>query len=99
MRTRLIAISCLALCLGAGLAGAAERPVPRCFGAASRDPVKPCTNPALRLRVTPTPKAALRAPNSRCIRLHIERLVRTCWFGTRKADAKVTIALVGDSHA
>jgi hypothetical protein len=95
MRLSAVLISAVVLCLCATLADAA----PRCYGAASRDTVKPCRNPDLTLRVTPTPKAALKTPNSRCIRLHVEQLVRTCWFGTRKADAKATVALVGDSHA
>src|SRR3954464_9120580 len=72
---------------------------PRCYGAASRDLQKPCTNPSLRLKVTPTPNQALLRPNSICNRLHVEGLVRTCWWGARAKSAKATVALIGDSHA
>src|SRR3954454_12869743 len=47
-------------------AAAAATKVPRCFGAASRDTVKPCHNPALRYRVIPSPDDALLAPNAPC---------------------------------
>jgi hypothetical protein len=94
---RLILLT-IALALSTTIAGAVEKS-PRCYGAASRDTVKPCHNPDLALKVQPTPKAALKAPNSLCNRLHVEHLVRTCWFGTPKKKASRTIALVGDSHA
>src|SRR3954452_4127815 len=81
------------------VASASAADKPRCYGAASRDPQKPCNNPDLRLKVTPTPTQALLKPNSICNRLHVEDLVRTCWWGARSKDAKTTVALVGDSHA
>jgi len=94
----------LLIALAAALAltvapGAAAKDTPRCYGAASRDPLKPCENPSLRLKVTPTPGQALLKPNAICNVLHVEDLVRACWFGARKAEAKTTVALMGDSHA
>ena len=86
-------------CSCSTVASAAAADKPRCYGAASRDPQKPCTNPNLRLKVTPTPNQALLRPNSICNRLHVEDLVRTCWWGARAKDSKTTVALIGDSHA
>ena len=77
----------------------ASAATPRCYGAAARDPFKPCFNPRLSLRVTPSPGKALLTPNAPCNRLQIRDLVRACWFGARKRDGKVTVAVVGDSHA
>jgi hypothetical protein len=96
--TRLIRFTLAALLL-LTVASAAAADKPRCYGAASRDPQRLCSNPDLRLKVTPTPTQALLKPNSICNRLHVEDLVRTCWWGARSKDAKTTVALVGDSHA
>jgi hypothetical protein len=96
--TRLIRLT-LVLLLLSTVATAAAADKPRCYGAASRDPQKPCNNPSLRLKVTPTPTQALLKPNSICNRLHVEDLVRTCWWGARAKNAKTTVALIGDSHA
>ena len=71
---------------------------PRCFGAASRDPMKPCSNRALRLMVVPTPLEAANRPNSPC-RFTQTRPFHVCAFGVPRAKATDTIALVGDSHA
>ena len=98
MLIRLVRLTLAALIL-IGVASAAAADKPRCYGAASRDPQKPCSNPNLRLKVTPTPNQALLRPNSICNRLHVEDLVRTCWWGARAKDSKTTVALVGDSHA
>lgn len=98
MLTRLVRLTLAALLL-AGVASAAAADKPRCYGAAARDPQKPCTNPNLRLKVIPTPNQALLRPNSICNRLHVEDLVRTCWWGARAKASKTTVALVGDSHA
>jgi hypothetical protein len=89
----------LALVLMLAVAAGASAATPRCSGAAARDPLKPCLNPMLNLRVKPTPDDALLVPNAPCNRLHIEDLVRTCWFGVHKKDGKVTVAVIGDSHA
>jgi len=96
--TRLIRFTLAALLL-LTVASAAAADKPRCYGAASRDPQNPCSNPNLRLKVTPTPNQALLRPNSICNRLHVEGLVRTCWWGARAKDSRTTVALIGDSHA
>jgi hypothetical protein len=96
--TRLVRLTLVLLLLGT-VATAAAADKPRCYGAASRDPQTPCDNPNLRLKVTPTPTQALLKPNSICNRLHVEDLVRTCWWGARAKGAKTTVALIGDSHA
>jgi SGNH domain (fused to AT3 domains) len=95
---RLVRLTLAAVIL-LGVATAAAADKPRCYGAASRDPQKPCNNPSLRLKVTPTPTQALLKPNSICNRLHVEDLVRTCWWGARAKVSETTVALIGDSHA
>ena len=72
---------------------------PRCFGAASRDPLHPCHNRALRLMVRPSPADALLAPNAPCFPTEHTRLLLVCAFGTPITEATATVALVGDSHA
>ena len=73
-----------------GLAAAA------CFGAASRDPEVPCTNPALERTVTPSLAAARTLPNSPC-RSIAAGSPSVCRFGD--PGGATTVALVGDSHA
>ena len=70
----------------------------RCFGAASRDPLKPCRNPALDLKVFPTPDDALLYPNSPC-EPNYQAVPVECRFGVPLEEAKGTVALIGDSHA
>jgi hypothetical protein len=72
---------------------------PRCFGAASRDPVRPCVNRDLRLRVIPTPIDALLLPQSPCSKFAEIDLVKPCRFGSLQDPPNEDIALVGDSHA
>jgi hypothetical protein len=67
---------------------------PACFGAAARDPLRPCANPALRGTVRPLPDEARTLPNSAC--RPVERQPPVCAFG---ASAGPVIALIGDSHA
>jgi hypothetical protein len=38
-------------------------------------------------------------PNAVCYRLHVEDLLRPCWFGAPRSQAQTEVALVGDSHA
>jgi len=71
---------------------------PRCFGAAARNPRRRCRNAALRLAVVPTPQDALISPNSACQPIAARKLY-PCAFGSRRAVARRTFALVGDSHA
>ena len=81
---------------GAIHARAALFAAPRCFGAAARDPWRPCRNPALRTTVTPTPSEALLTPNAPCRPTHQDAVVSPCLFGL---DADTQVALIGDSHA
>jgi hypothetical protein len=71
----------------------------RCFGAASRDPRHVCDNRRLRHAVVPAPDEAVTATNSPCTPLEVSGLVMPCEFGVPAADARFTVALVGDSHA
>ena len=82
------------LVLVAGEAGAE----PRCWGAASRDPLAPCENPRLRYTVSPSPREALDAPNAPCATSTYDEPTR-CTFGSTSDDAVSTMALIGDSHA
>jgi len=73
-----------------------------CFGAASRDPLTRCTDPALRLTIFPAPADALLEPNAPCVPGGRTSLLYPCTFGVRRAatsHATGTLALVGDSHA
>ena len=70
---------------------------PECFGAASRDPARPCRNPRVRLMVVPTPIEAAKRRNAPC-ELHVG-LPSVCEFGVPAKRAERTIALIGDSHA
>ncbi len=72
---------------------------PGCFGAAARDPLKPCSNPALRLSVVPLPVAAKTMEYAPCDPFHRENGLSQCDFGVKREEANRTIALVGDSHA
>jgi hypothetical protein len=72
---------------------------PRCFGAASRDPVKPCRNPRLKRMVRPRPADALLEPNSECQLGERSGELNPCHFGVPPEQATETIALIGDSHA
>lgn len=71
----------------------------RCFGAASRDPRKPCRNPKLARTVVPTPDTAVITPNLPCTPLKQIGLVIPCEFGVPAAEARNSVALIGDSHA
>jgi hypothetical protein len=71
---------------------------PRCFGAQSRDPLAPCTNPRLRPRVTPTPAQARAPVVISCDIVGKLASKEVCAFGGEDG-AQRTIALVGDSHA
>jgi peptidoglycan/LPS O-acetylase OafA/YrhL len=73
---------------------------PDCFGAAARDPRRPCRNPRLRLTVVPTPleaKAHLR--DESCKQIGQIAGKQVCAFGAAADDASRTVALLGDSHA
>lgn len=72
---------------------------PRCFGAAARDPGRPCHDAALRLAVRPSPADAPSLPNSPCAPLARHGGPPVCAFGVRPSEAVAAVALVGDSHA
>ena len=72
---------------------------PLCFGAASRDPQRPCSNPKLAYTVVPSPVQARKLGNAPCKIVEERGRVRACAFGVAPAKAKATIALIGDSHA
>ncbi|MEA2195252.1 MAG: hypothetical protein QOG42_1686, partial [Solirubrobacteraceae bacterium] len=72
---------------------------PPCFGAAARNPLSPCENPALRTQVVPLPVAAKTEDYAPCERFHREGGLSQCDFGVAPGTATRTIALVGDSHA
>lgn len=71
----------------------------RCFGAASRDVRRPCRNSKLARAVVPTPDVAEITPNLPCTPLKQDGLIIPCEFGTPAAEARKTVALIGDSHA
>jgi hypothetical protein len=72
---------------------------PRCFGAASRDPQRPCRNGRLTKMVRPHPLDALLEPNSECKLGDRSGELTPCSFGVDPAEAAATVALIGDSHA
>jgi peptidoglycan/LPS O-acetylase OafA/YrhL len=73
---------------------------PRCFGAAARDPHRPCSNSGLRLTVVPTPLEAAHRGNAPCTRgITYEQNLQLCAWGVRPAHATARVLLVGDSHA
>jgi hypothetical protein len=104
------AAGCAAALLIASLAGGAvpvqdpaarvaQESTPRCFGAASRDPRRPCRNPRLRDMVVPTPREARRGVNAPCDPVERVGQVGVCAFGAPAESAASAVALVGDSHA
>ncbi len=70
-----------------------------CFGAAARDPLHPCQNRALRLKVVPAPAVARAERNAPCAHFRREEGVSVCEFGLPAGPGTRTVALVGDSHA
>jgi len=85
-----------ALTVGAGAAPVLRQ---RCFGAASRDTRRPCSNPRLARAVVPTPDEAVIGQNLPCTPLAQIGFILPCEFGVPAAAATSTIALIGDSHA
>jgi SGNH domain (fused to AT3 domains) len=97
---------CLAAAAAAALAVSAPgasrpsaSPTQKCFGAAARDPQRPCTNRHLQLTVVPTPAQARDRPNAPCTIIERSGPFRVCEFGVAASSATGTIALLGDSHA
>lgn len=96
-RSTLLAALALALPLlaaGAGSApGATRRP---CFGAAARDTVHRCANPAR--TVTPAPDAPDPDPSAGCDPVAAQPDL-VCTFGASRRRATAQVALIGDSHS
>ena len=84
-----------AIALGATAAPAGS--APECYGAAARDPARPCDNPALRLQAKPHPLDAQLEPGLRC-RVLTRKPLRVCAFGTSRRRATGDFVLLGDSH-
>jgi hypothetical protein len=78
--------------VGAGSPAAAA---PRCFGAAARDPVRPCVNRAKTVTAFDDPA---RRSSVRC-KAEDDDQLQVCAFGASRATARATFAIVGDSHA
>ena len=69
-----------------------------CFGAAARDPEKPCVNRKLNLTAIPTPYNAPLEPSAPCTPIeHVSP--SACAFGPPASRSLSSIALLGDSHA
>ena len=79
----------------APLAGAQGRSS-KCFGAASRDPDRPCTNKGLNFVAIPSPFAAVLEPSAPCAPIP-GSVPDACTFGS--AGARSGVALMGDSHS
>lgn len=70
-----------------------------CFGAAARDPARPCENPDLRLSVEPSLRRSQDLQDPYCDTREAVGTLAVCTFGAAAADAAGAFALVGDSHA
>lgn len=92
---------------GASAAQAAVAVDPPCFGAAARDLYSPpCSNPDLRLQVSPTPlelrtdyAGVLKADGCARKDRSSEGVYQSCTFGPPAVSAARAVALIGDSHA
>jgi hypothetical protein len=90
-----VTLAVLAGVLAMSALGASQ---PRCFGAASRDPLHPCHNPALDRTAVPSLDNVLLEPSAPCFevrRAHPE----VCTFGVKTSGSKRRIVLMGDSHS
>ena len=89
------------LAFGAGSAvplAAGDATTTACFGAAARDPEKPCVNRRLSFTAIPSPYDAPLEPSARCEPIHGVRPA-ACSFGPPRGRAVSSVALIGDSHA
>jgi hypothetical protein len=84
---------------GAVAAGVVLLAVAPCFGAAARDPARPCSNPALRNSVEPPPARAKIIADPLCDNVLHHGFITACSFGAMPEEAERTFALIGDSHA
>ena len=89
-----------ALLLAMAISAGGEPPTDSaCFGAAARDPARPCSDPRLLRSVVPSPAQARKLPNSPCAPVERRAAMNVCGFGADPGVATRTVALVGDSHA
>ncbi|MDP2710513.1 MAG: SGNH hydrolase domain-containing protein [Solirubrobacteraceae bacterium] len=72
---------------------------PPCFGAAARDPRRPCENVALRGTAQPQPERARYILDSYCNAIERVQLLTICEFGAEAGRAARSFVLIGDSHA
>jgi SGNH domain (fused to AT3 domains) len=91
-----LVVACL---LAGGTSTRAQTSDPDCFGAAARDPLRPCANPALKLSVVPSPLTARKQKNPPCLAQHPFVGKDICEFGARIKGSTGAIAVIGDSHA
>jgi len=79
-------------------AGRIHAGTPACFGAAARDPQRPCSNHELDRTAIPSPYDAPLEPSEPCE--PIERAQPSaCSFGLSRERARRSVALAGDSHS
>jgi hypothetical protein len=74
--------------------GTYQENTPACFGAAARDPLRPCVNPTLAIYPSSDDPHALDPGAAGCQ----DDPVGACVFGTAPQEAKGHFAIVGDSH-
>ncbi|WP_313406321.1 acyltransferase family protein [Aeromicrobium sp.] len=74
---------------------------PKCFGAASHDPEKPCENPELDRLQIPEPRSANgdRPPEGWCSQRPVGEPIKPCTGGDWTDPDTLKVAIVGDSHA
>ena len=99
MRRRLGLLAVVAACLLAGGTSSRAQTDPACFGAAARDPLKPCANPSLALSVVPSPRVARTQKNPPCLAMHPFVGKDICEFGHPATGSQGAVAVIGDSHA
>lgn len=98
-------VALVALAPAAGASGGASPSLdaraaatPACFGAAARDPERPCTNPALNRTAIPSPYDAPLEPSEPCEPID-GTSPAACSFGPPRTRALRSVALAGDSHS
>src|SRR4051794_34246091 len=94
---KLAFVAALVIAVLALPASGASRSETRCFGAAARDPAHPCRDATS--TVVPDPAVARTLPNAPCTAVERDAPMVVCAFGVPAAEARATVALVGDSHA
>src|SRR3954470_22199526 len=93
------ALLCVGLALRVTPLPARPDATPRCFGAAARDPLHPCSNPRLALSVTPSVDAVVLMPNLACVAGQLSAVLNECSYGAPAGAARQAVAFLGDSHA